>query len=252
MKLTVSGLKAELSSRGVTFLSKLRKKELQELLEASLNLPIVANIEVPCGKNATREPKDRETEDTKLPWNEDHPARILLFKELADGRIPLDPKSMGPAEVYYTYSGTLEFQMKGMSYGDTFRRRLRELRKQIRRDKSRASTDKKALKKALKLHPVSHLNACGKPHWNGSVAQALLEYDMSKGKHIGIEPHKFRNQREQYKALSVDDFRWKVQQQIRTKKYLYTLKYRAEDKLRKTLAKEGVIIDAPASAEEHS
>ena len=97
------------------------------------------------------------------------------------------------------------------------------------------------MKRALTNHKPPTLNYRGQPQWNGSVAQALLQYDMSLGKHKEMDPSKLRMERIEYQAAtSVDQFRWKIQQEIRTQKYLYTLKYRADEKLKKHLAQNGI------------
>lgn len=233
-KLKVGQIKEALSARNVSFSSKLRKRELLELLKTSLHLPAI-------GKTAAMEMEP--VEEKTLEWNQDHPARHLLYTELVEGRIPLDAEEMGPAEVYYLYSGTLEFQIKGMEYDNTFTRRLGDLRKQVKRDTGRAQDDKNALQKAINKHPVACLNHHGKPQWNGSVAQALLEYDMLHGKHTRMTPAELREERKEYKrALSVNDFRWKIRQNVRTEKYLYTLKYDADQKLRANLKKAGIVL----------
>lgn len=222
--LRVADLKAELKGRSVPFSSKLKKQELKELLQDSMHLPVVAKVDRP--------PKKGKKE--KTTWNESHPARKLLLDEIRAGRIPLSAKAMGPAEVYYEYSGTTEFKMKGMDYGSKFKSRLKGLRKQVKEDRSRARADNAALKAALKNYPVSSHDHRGRPQWNGSVAQALLEFDISIGKHKNKSPLQFRSERgEIYKrALSPKSFRWKVQQIVRTQKYLYTLKHDAEQKLK--------------------
>lgn len=187
---------------------------------------------------------ETEPRSSAPEWNEDHPARKLLYDELRAGRIPVNREKMGPAEVYYRCSATLEFQMEGMEYGSTFTGRLLRLRKLVKEDKKRARKDKLALVKSLKVHPPPVLNRHGRPQYNGSLAQMLLKNDISEGKHKTMLPHELYAQtdREAYRiTLSQDAFRWKIQQEIRTAKYLHTLKYRSDEKLRATLEKEGVL-----------
>jgi hypothetical protein len=166
-KMKVKELKTELSRRKVPFRSKMKKNELLATLKASLHLTVVISIETVI-----------EDEEKPLPWNDEHPAKILLLTEIAAGRIPLSTEEMGPAEVYALYADTLEFQAKGMEYGEAFARHLRTTREQVARDKCRAKQDKSELEKALKYHPAPRLNHKGRPQWNGSVAQVLLEFDM--------------------------------------------------------------------------
>lgn len=168
-----------------------------------------------------------------LKWNQEHPARRLLYDEIKAGRIPLEEKEMSAAEVYYNYYQTLEFQMRGMEYDDTFARRLKDLRTQMSRDKTRASEDEEAFKVAIKNNPVPQLNHKGKPQWNGSLAQKKLEKDMKAGKHTTMAPQELWASCRLYKeALDKDDFRWKIRQMTRTKKYLHTLEHDAETKLK--------------------
>lgn len=226
-KLTVAEIKAELVGRDVEFPARLLKKELLTLLKDSLDRAVVAFVA-----------KRKNTKEKAIPWNDDHPARKLLHDEFKAGRIPLDHKEMGPAEIYYVYGDSLEFQIKGMEHGDLFRSRLLGLREQISRDKTRAVADKISLKKAIRKHPVPPLNQRGQPQWNGSVAQALPQCDMHLGRHLEMDPSELRMKRFEYQAAtSVDQFRWKVQQETRTKKYLCTLKHNAEEKLRANLPK---------------
>lgn len=159
--------------------------------------------------------------------------RKLLYDELASGMIPIDEEEMGPAEVYYNYSHTPEFKQRGMEYSDRFVSRLRGLRKIVKRDKSRAWEDKRAIQIALKNHPAPLLNHKGRPQWNGSIAQACLELDLAAGKHNLMMPSELWESNDEYKrTLSKDAFRWKIKQMIRTKKYLHTLKCRSEEKLK--------------------
>ncbi|CAB9506772.1 hypothetical protein SEMRO_278_G106580.1 [Seminavis robusta] len=215
-----------------TFTSRLRR--LREQIRRDQGKP----------EKATKTKTARKKKDVSLTWNENHPARILLYKEIAEGRIPLDEKEMGPAEVWCTYHDTLEFQMDGVEFNDNFATRLSSLRAIVKRDQGRAANDRKALEKAMKNHPVQELNHRGEPQWNGSLAQALLQQDMAEGKHETMRPSELWEARPEYKeAFSrKDDFRWKIRQEIRTKKYLYTLEYRAEEKLRKNLKKEGIVL----------
>jgi len=189
-------------------------------------------------KSAGADDVDGDKDEVELKWDQHHPARKLLIGEIDAGRIPLDSDVMGPAEVFFNYMGTLEFQIKGMDYGDKFVARLRRLREMVEKDKDRAARDLKALKNALKLHPPAPLNHRGQPQWNGSVAQALLQYDMSRGKHKERDPSLLRMDRPEYQAAtSMDQFRWHVHQETRTQKYLYTLEYEADQKLKKNLEK---------------
>ena len=183
--------------------------------------------------------RDRRETGPKAPeWNEEHPARILLLNELKEKRIPVSANEMGPAEACCNCADSFEFKIDGMECGDTFERRLKTLREQFRRDKGRAKSDVKALKLAMRNHPAPSHNHRGEPQWNGSAAQRLLKEDVAAGKHlvVGFKPSLLRldANRPECREFSVGTFRWKLQQEIRTKKHLYTLKCRSDEKLKAT------------------
>lgn len=169
-----------------------------------------------------------------MPWSI-HPARQLLFDEMAAGRIPLTAEEMGPDEVFAIYKDSFEFQ--GMPNDATFTRRLKDLREIVDRDKDRAKDDLAALKAALTNHQkdVPAVNHRGEPQYNGSDIQKFLIQDIKDNKHVGKLPSIFQTSRPCYSQLDANTFRWKLQQEIRTIKYKYTLKYRADEKLQETL-----------------
>jgi len=194
--------------------------------------------------------KEGQPKTKTIEWK-DHPARDLLVEEFRAGRIPLDPKEMGPAEIYYNYADTLEFKMDGMEHGDTFTGRLLRLRNLIKKDKKRALKDHRALATALQNHPVPLLDDHGRPQWNGSVAQSQLKRDIAEGMHKTFTPLELYNHehRNMYRtALSAKEFRWKIQQEVRTAKYLHTLKYKSNNQRKSKLEKEGVLLDSSDEA----
>ena len=186
-------------------------------------------------------------EEPLLPWNESHPARILLCKELEDGRIPVDEEEMGPAEVYCLHANTLEFNLRGMECSKTFEDRLDRLRTIVDGNKKRKAADELALKKALEHHPAPPLDHRGYPQWNGSLAQALLKMDISAGVHKkkNFKPSKLWADSEIYRqGLPKEHMRWRVRCEVRTNKCLHTLNYKADLKLRENLK------DLPKEAKE--
>lgn len=170
-------------------------------------------------------------------WDQEHPARNLLFDEIKKGNIPLDENDMGPAEVFCHYHETFEFRLRGMEFGDTFVRRLRALREQIKGDRDRAEEDLSFLKTSMHNHPVPLLTHKGKFQWNRSIAHCLLKHDMEQGLHKRMTPAALWETRNGLYKLFLDlkDFRDKIYTITRMKKYLYTLEHNAEQKLRKHL-----------------
>jgi len=183
-------------------------------------------------------------EEPLLKWTELHPARKLLFDELTSGVIPLDAEQMSAAEVWCRCSAQSQFKMRGMKHNETFKRRLAALRKLIKKDKNRATEDKIEVARAIRNHMPPALNHRGEPQWNGSKAQELLKEDIANNKHLvpNFKPSELRMQadRPEHRECSMETFRWKIQQEVRTNKHLHTLKHDAEQKLRKNLKKMSI------------
>jgi len=124
---------------------------------------------------------------------------------------------------------------------NTFKRCLAALRKAITKDKNRAHDDKTEVARVIRNHPPPTHDHKGEPQWNGSDAQRLLKEDVANGKHLEdkMTPTKMRMapDRPQHREFLPDTFRWKIHQEVRTKKCLHALKHDAEQKLRKNLKK---------------
>lgn len=184
---------------------------------------------MPPKKKATRATKKKQAvviSDSR-PWNEDHPARLLLYDALVLGDIT---KEMGPKEVFEKYKNMREFQ--GMVYGNNFTTRLRSLRGIVARDKDRAVLDRKALKIAIANHPVPEFNHRGEPQWNGSKAQAILKEQIDAGKYPLNTPQQLWELEKEFQKFHLSTFRWKIHQYIRTQKYLQSLKENPGAKLK--------------------
>lgn len=121
-ELTVAQLKEELRSRDVYFSSKLKKQELCDLLAASRHLPRTRE-ETPKSSSGHQQKKSKKT---KGSWPTDLPVRKLLYFEFKEGKIPLDPNDMGPAEIYCKYHDKAELQ--GIDYNQEFIQCLKALR----------------------------------------------------------------------------------------------------------------------------
>ena len=177
-----------------------------------------------------RKPRAKKKE-TPPPWNEDHPARALLYQELANNNIPVGGEAMSADEVWETYKDTIEFTIPGMDFDDTFKRRLQALRDQVEAHRERAQDDRKALAACRQNYPPTDRNHRNEPHWNGSRAQNLLEEDLQDDAHLNFDDKKFFWQsRDEYQEFPYKIFRGHVHQAIRTRKYLHTLRVRGDEK----------------------
>ena len=162
-----------------------------------------------------------------LLWQH-HPVRQLLLNALINKEIPTDYKLMGPLDVWNKYCDLDMFE--GMEYDATFKRRLLSLRKQVQEGTQRAEADLISFNVAKKNHPPPQHNHRGEPQWSGSEAQRLLKMDMDNKRHFDLKPEHLWNSRPEYGKFDLSTFRDHLWQEHKTRKYLYTLKLRTQQK----------------------
>ena len=177
-------------------------------------------------------PKRKKEKAAEPPgWNEQHPARTLLLEEIRENRIPIDEAEMSADEVWETYKDTLEFKVRGMAFDDDFKRRLSTMREQLARHKDRAQGDQTAFDTLLRNHPPSALDHRGRPHWNGSQAQAFLAQDLQDGVIDDFDSKRdFWSSRPAYQQFEFNHFYKHIKQAEQTDKYLHTLQFRQQEK----------------------
>ena len=182
-----------------------------------------------------RKPKSPQ-KPSPVPWDEHHPARIMLFEGLERGEICLEDV---PSDVWSKYWHTNAFQTWGMAYDSTFTRRLRDVKKIFLAGKTRAEQDQLDFNVFRYHHPRPAENKRGDyPHWDGSQAQQRLKMDLDEGLTQQYTPKELYNlpNRSIYRAWPLEIFRGHIHQEKDTRKYLYTLKHQvakiAQDKLK--------------------
>lgn len=168
-----------------------------------------------------------------LLWTH-HPVRELLLNALINKEIPTDHRLMKPSDVWNKYCDADIFA--GMEYDAAFKRRLLALRKQVSDGKDRASADLRRFEQAKKNHPPPTRNHRDEPQWNGSEAQRLLKMDMDNKKHFDLKPEYLWESRPEYGEFYLSTFRDHLWQEHKTRKYLYTLKFRAKKKADERIA----------------
>ena len=169
-----------------------------------------------------------------IPWHY-HPLRQFLVKKLQEDDFPADYNKMGSFDVWNKYCDEDVFE--GMEYDAAFKRRLLALRKQYAEGQSRAKEDFAAFLIAKANHPPPALNHRGEPQWNGSEAQQLLNKELMTRDICQKSRIKLWGDRPQYKLFQLTTFRDHLHQEIQTRKYLYTLKKRDEEKGKKVIEK---------------
>jgi hypothetical protein len=144
-----------------------------------------------------------------------------------DGLVPLKAKddeflmdihdiySMRPETSLYSYA--------------KFSSRLSSLRKTIKDANTRAEDDEEAFENYKQNHAPSSFSHKGYIQWQGSEAQELLLEDMEAGLHEQLEKKELWLSRKEYcENFPLRAFRDKIYQEIRTAKYLHTLKVKGK------------------------
>ena len=161
-----------------------------------------------------------------IPWDEHHPARILLYEAIQKDEISPEMK---PKAVYMKYSHTAAFNSWGMEYNANFGVRLNGLRSIVKELKDRKEVDAEDFKTYRELHPRPATDRKGIPFWDGSQAQVLLNIDMDNNLHMELYPEELWKTKELYQQWDKDIFRGHIHQEKDTRKYLHTLHAKAEE-----------------------
>jgi hypothetical protein len=160
----------------------------------------------------TEEERDGEP---KIKWKKSK-ARSLLCKDVKDGVVT---STMALKDIYKMHP---EYSCY---HYEKFSARLSAIRKSIRDLDGRAKDDEIAFKKYTQNHPVSIYSHGGYPEWQNSVAQENLQEDIDDGLHISMKKSDLHASRpEYYEQFPLPVFRDKIEQELGTAKYLFTLK----------------------------
>jgi hypothetical protein len=181
---------------------------------------------------ANVERKKKSFKEPKTKWK-DSSARRQLYKDIKEGRVPLDATDQdGKSTMQLRDIYSMHLEYAEYDY-DKFSSRLGSLRKIIKEKNSRAEKDKKAFDLFTGSHTASLSSAKGYIQWQGSLSQTLAKQDILFGKvakghdnYIGMRAL-YGSREEYYDEFPYRDFRDKIRQEIRTGKYLHTLKLKA-------------------------
>jgi hypothetical protein len=141
-----------------------------------------------------------------------------------DGIIPSDPndKTMALEEIYRLDEEFCKYSFR------RFASRLKAVREKIRENCNRADKDLAAFENYKRNHSPSIFSHKGYIHYQGSTAQELLLEDLENyTKDPEMQPYDLWISREEYRnEFPLEAFRKKIEQEIRTAKYLHTLRER--------------------------
>jgi len=184
---------------------------------------------MPTRRTKAAKPKEpEEPEEPKIKWKHSK-AKALLQKDIMEGRVPLVAtqnrrSTMALRTIYDSRPEFAEYQYS------KFSARLASLRKTIKDRNDRAALDQEAFDNFKQNHPVSVSSAHGYIQWQGSEAQRLCQEDLANKVHDTMSRMDFwASRREYYENFPLNAFRDKVSQEIRTAKYLHTLKVKGKD-----------------------
>lgn len=168
-----------------------------------------------------------EGEEGKVKWK-DSEARRLLYKDVKDREIPLEAKhddgtpTMKLDEIYVTRPEYAAYDYS------KFSSRLATIRAIIKQLEKRSDEDEEAFDTYVGNHPVSLYDRKGFIQWQGSKSQELAKIDIEAGLLGQGYRNLYQSRPEYFMEYGFREFSDKIRQQIKTKKYLHTLKVRGK------------------------
>ncbi|KAG7344864.1 hypothetical protein IV203_032395 [Nitzschia inconspicua] len=172
------------------------------------------------------EAQSKKFKEPKMKWRKSKAKRILYNARL-EGIIPVDDKNFQQMSLEDVYSIDPELALYDYS---KLKNRLNRLRNKILELDRRADDDLIAFNNYKKNHKPSLFSHKGFIQWQGSSAQEHLWDDLEDYvKDPSMKPMELWKSRPEYmNEFPLDAFRDKIKQEIRTAKYLHTLKERGK------------------------
>ena len=166
-------------------------------------------------------------EEPSIPWEKLGAKKLLSFKDIINGLVPLDSKrgdntnTMSLKEIYSMRPEYAESNYRKFSGW------LSSLQKTISANKKRADEDQEAFDTFVENNPILYYDVKGNIQWQGSELQHLLKEDSIQ---LGAVVHRYKSKKEfwilqpaYYINFPLKQFRDKTKQEIGTAKIcLYT------------------------------
>lgn len=159
-----------------------------------------------------------------IKWQNSN-AKDLLYADIRKGKVALTGNVTKEfvKQVYEMRDEYKEYDITKMAG------RIKSLRNSFAENESRAKMDLEAFKNFTARNEPSEFSRHGYIQWQGSAAQRLLQQDLEDGQHNKMSKMDLWSSRvEYYRDFPLKVFRDKVYQEIRTSKYLHTLKHEGE------------------------
>lgn len=191
---------------------------------------------------STMSDPDPFDDDRKRAWQSSD-AKAALYAAIEEGEIPIEPggDEAEGGEVLWDYFCLRPEVHNYGEFNTYFKRRRNDLRKQVKKGRSRSEEDLIAYQWFIKNNPKSTMAANGDyPEWEGHRAQELLKRDMAAGKHKTMSPKDLRLEEPEYQEFPLDVFRSHIYQEFRTEKWMNYLKgARKGDRWKEFVDKDG-------------
>jgi hypothetical protein len=174
-------------------------------------------------------PRAGRFKEPKIKWK-DSKARRILYKELTGGNIPKDAKDSNGRFMVPLLKDIYNMHEEYKLYDPKkFSSRLSSLRTQYHECMMRDAMDIEAFDNYRRNHQPSLFSHHGYPEWQGSEAQRLLKIDLEAKKQDTMSKMDLWDSKpEFYEHFPLKVFRDKINQEIRTAKYLHTIKERGK------------------------
>ena len=170
--------------------------------------------------------KAENWKEPKVAWAKSK-ARSLLYDDLVAGLVPLESKDETGRKTTPSLRDIYDMHAEFALYHySKFSSRLSSLRSIVKERKSRAEIDQQLFEAFISNHPASANSHKGYIQWQGSEAQKLARQDIAEDRHKTPMGKKglYNSRAEYYENFPLKVFRDKLNQEIKTAKYLYTLK----------------------------
>ena len=162
-----------------------------------------------------------------IPWPKSE-ARSIVLDDLQNGRLSLLEAEMPAQQAWERkYRHLPAFKYTSL---EQFSARLSDHREQVIKQNQRVSLAVAAFERDRKIHPVRSRNDYGQVIFARTPAAALLDEDIKNGRNVGLTPAEFRMTRPEYQLFPPEQFRPRIYQAQRKKKwYNYLDQKRAEN-----------------------
>jgi hypothetical protein len=159
-----------------------------------------------------------------INWKKSKVKQIIL-SDLRSGTLQAHVTAQEAWEVYL--ESTPVFSQEKVVFAQ-FRDRLRDHRKLVMVDITRATAELEYLEHDRQLFPRQMENHRGEPVFDLSEAKLLLRNDVAEGRHLNKTPHELQQSRVEYQPFNARKFTHRIYQEVRRIKFINHMNDRRE------------------------